>query len=200
MTDEDNGFKNGSVILDLDSPDISQLVYTKTNIGGWFFDAFLKMEHTSRLTITEHPVQAGAAVSDHAFLQPRELSMDVAMSNVHESSVPGQFSGGYSRSVQAFYVLKELQQLRVPIQIHTRLGLYRNMMVEVLSAPDDFETLDGLHCSVTFKELNVAQVRTVKISSRPTVTDTSKRGSPEPITPNQSALSQMGLGKLLFGQ
>ncbi|RKN74997.1 phage baseplate protein [Paenibacillus ginsengarvi] len=178
-------------ILDLNDPDISQLVYTKTNIGGWFFDAYIRMDHTSRLTITEHPVQTGAAVSDHAFLQPRELSMDVAMSNVNTSMVPGQFGGTYSRSVQAFNVLKELQRLRVPIQVHTRLGLYPNMLVEVLTAPDDYKTLNGLQCTVTFRELIVAQVTTVKISARPIVTDTSQRGSPEPTTPNQTILKEM---------
>ncbi|NHN33547.1 phage baseplate protein [Paenibacillus agricola] len=181
-----------SPLLDLDAPEIKDLVYTKTNIGGWFFDAYLKMEHTSRLTITDHPVQTGAAVSDHAFLQPRELSMDVAMSNVQESFVPGQFSGGYSRSVQAFNVLRELQQLRVPIQVHTRLGLYPNMLIEVLSAPDDYTTLDGLHCTVTFREIIVAQVTTVKISARPLVTDHSNRGVVEPADLNQSALKQLG--------
>ncbi|MFB0841777.1 MULTISPECIES: phage baseplate protein [Paenibacillus] len=187
---------DNSPLLDLSDPSIVQLVYTKTNIGGWFFDAYLKMDHTSRLTITDHPVQTGAAVSDHAFLQPRELSMDVAMSSVNESRVPGQFTGGYDRSVEAFNVLKKIQDLRVPIQVHTRLGLYPNMLVEVLSAPDDFTTYHGLRCTVTFREILVAQVTTVKISSRPQVTDSSKRGSPEPVTPNQSILKQVS-GMLL---
>lgn len=190
---------DNSPILDLDAPEIKDLVYTKTNIGGWFFDAYLKMDHTSRLTITDHPVQAGAAISDHAFLQPRELSMDVAMSNVNESFVPGQFSGGYSRSVQAFNVLKKLQELRVPIQVHTRLGLYQNMLIEVLTAPDDFTTLDGLRCTVTFREILVAQVTTVQISARPEVTDNAKRGQPEPIDVNESVIKQWRVDELFFG-
>lgn len=185
-------------ILDLSDPAIKDLIYVKTNIGGWFFDAFLKMEHTSRLTITDHPVQTGASVSDHAFLQPHELSMDVAMSNVNESIVPGQFSGGYSRSVQAFYVLKDLQQMRVPIQVHTRLGLYRNMLIEVLTAPDDYTTLDGLRCTVTLREIIVAQVTTVKISARPLVTDNSNRGTVEPAEPPQSIVVE--LRKRLLGR
>lgn len=180
-----------SAILDLGADDIKDLVYAKTNIGGWFFDAFLKMDHTSRLTITDHPVQTGASVSDHAFLQPRELSMEVAMSNVQESFVPGQFSGGYSRSVQAFKVLQELQMLRVPIQVHTRLGLYQNMLVEVLTAPDDYTTLNGLRCTVTLREVIVAQVTVVQISARPLVTDNAKKGTPEPVGPPQSALKQV---------
>lgn len=186
-----------SPILDLAAAEIKDLVYAKTNIGGWFFDAYLKMTHTSRLTITDHPVQTGAALTDHAFLQPRELSIEVGMSNVATSFVPGQFSGGYSRSVTAFQVLKDLQALRVPIQVHTRLGLYQNMLIEVLSAPDDHTTLDGLRATVTFREILVAQVKTVQISARPQITDTSNRGAPEPVTPNQSILKQAT--GLLFG-
>jgi hypothetical protein len=185
-------------ILDLAARDIKDLIFCKTNVGGWFFDAYIRMNHTSRLVITEHPVQMGAALTDHAYLKPRELSIEVGMSDVATSFVPGQFSGGYSRSVTAFQVLKDLQSLRVPIQVHTRLGLYQNMLIEVLSAPDDHMTLYGLRCTVNFREILVAQVRTVKISARPQVTDNSKRGSPEPVQPNQSILKQT-LGKL-FGK
>lgn len=180
-----------SPILDISSSDIKDLVYTKTNIGGWFFDAYLKMTHTSRLQITDHPVQIGSALTDHAILKPRELTMEVGMSDVATSFVPGQFEDGYSRSVRAFQILKQLQELRVPIQVHTRLGLYENMLIEVLSAPDDYTTLEGLRATVTFREIIVAQVKTVQISARSTVTDTLNRGSPEPTTPNQSILKQV---------
>ncbi|MGO4496425.1 phage baseplate protein [Paenibacillus sp. 2RAB27] len=185
-----------NALLDLDAPEIKDLVYTKTNIGGWFFDAYLRMTHTSRLIITEHPIQVGAAAADHSYMQPQELTIEVGMSNVAKSYVPGQFSGGYSRAVEAHKVLKSLQALRVPIQVHTRLGLYQNMLIEVLSSPDDYQSLNGLRCTVTFKEIQVAQTATVKISARPQVTDNSNRGIPEPSEPNQSILSQMGLKAL----
>lgn len=177
-------------ILDLSADNIKSLVYTKTNIGGWFFDAYLKMTHTSRLTITDQPVQTGAALTDHAYLEPRELSMDIGMSNVAKSFVDGQFTGGYSRSVTAYEVLKQLQALRVPVQVHTRLGLYENMLVEVLSAPDDYTTLYGLQCTVTFREIMVAQVKTVKVSARPLVTGSANGGQPQPVQANQSLLKQ----------
>lgn len=184
-------------ILDLNSQPIASLVYLKTNIGGWFFDAFLRSTHTSRLTITEHPVQTGAALTDHAFLQPKELTMEIGMSDVATGLVPGQFTGGWSRSVQAFKVLQELQALRVPLQVHTRLGLYQNMLIEEISAPDDFTTLYGLRCTVTLREIIVAQVRTVKISAKPAVTNQANRGKLEPIKNDQSVLVQTGLKKLL---
>lgn len=185
-------------ILDLNAPEIKDLVYAKTNLGGWFFDAYLRMNHVSRLTITDHPVQLGSALADHAFLQPEELTIEVGMTNVATSMVKGQFTGGYSRSVQAYKVLKEMQAIRIPIQVHTRLGLYQNMLIETLSAPDDVKTLDALRCTVTFRAINVAQVKTVKVSARPQVTDTSNRGTPEPLEPNQSIFKQ--LSNMLLGQ
>lgn len=180
-----------SSILDLTDPSISGLVYVKTNIGGWFFDAFLKTTHTSRLTITQHPVQTGSALTDHAYLQPRELIMEIGMSEVAKSYVPEQFKGGYSRSVQAFNILKDLQSMRIPIQIHTRLGLYNNMLVEIISAPDNYETLYGLKCTVSFREALVAVVQTVKISSKPIVTDNTNKGQAQPTNPSQSTLFQL---------
>jgi len=167
-------------ILDLSSQPIASLVYLKTNIGGWFFDAFLRSTHTSRLSITQHPVQVGAALTDHAFLQPKELSMEIGMSDAATSLVPGQFTGGWSRSVQAFKVLQELQALRVPLQVHSRLGLYQNMLIEEISAPDDYTTLYGLRCTVLLREIMVAQVRTIKISAKPEVTNVATRGKLEP--------------------
>lgn len=171
---------SSSPILDLTSPNIASYVYAKTNVGGWFFDAVINLTHTSQLTITSHPVQTGNAVSDYAFLNPRTLSMNVGMSDVAKSFIPGQFSGGASRSVQAYKVLEQLQQMRIPIQVYTRLGLYQNMLIEQLTVPDDYTTHHGLKCTVDFQELLVATVQTVKVSSNPAVTSNTTKGTQHP--------------------
>lgn len=186
-----------SPILDPISPEIKDLIYVKTNIGGWFFDAFLSMAHTSKLHITEHPVQTGAAITDHAYLEPRELTIEVGMSDAAQSKIPGQFSGSWSRSVKAYEVLRELQTQRIPMQVLTRLGLYKNMMIEALSVPEDVKTLYGLRASVTFKEILVAETRTVKISTNRQITDSTNRGNPEPIPVDESALYQMNGGYIV---
>ncbi|MCL6442073.1 MAG: hypothetical protein K6T83_01180 [Alicyclobacillus sp.] len=178
-----------SPILDLTQPPIRSYVYVKTNIGGWFFDAILQATHTSTLTITEHPIQAGSSVSDYAYLQPRTLSLNIGMSDVATSFIPGQFSGGHSRSVQAYQVLKQLQQLRIPVQVYTRLGLYQNMLVETLTVQDDNTTAHGLRCTVDMQELLVATVQVVKISANPSVTDKAKKGKQQPKGVPPSLLS-----------
>ncbi len=170
----------GSPILDLTSDQIKSYVYAKTNIGGWFFDAILTISPNSVLTITEHPVQLGSTVSDYAYLQPRTLDMTIGMSDVAKSFIAGQFGGGPSRSVQAYQVLSDLQQQRIPVQVYTRLGLYQNMLVQSLGAQEDNTTVHGLRASVTLQELLVATVSVVKISANPAKTDKAKQGKKQP--------------------
>ena len=186
-------------ILDLNQPEIAGKVYVKTNVGGWFFDAFLKLDHSSTLKITEHPVQSGASITDHAFLEPKILTMEIGMSDAESSFIPGQFTQSWSRSASAFEVLRELQAQRIPVQILTRLGLYKNMLVETISAPDDFMTLFSLKVTVTFKEIIVATVQTVQVgasaappvSAVPQITGQTAKGQVQP-EPNRSNLVKMG--------
>lgn len=187
-----------SPILDLSSEPIKSYVYAKTNIGGWFFDAILQATHTSTLTITDKPIQAGSSVSDNAYLQPRALSLNIGMSDVAHSFIPGQFSGGQSRSVQAYGVLLSLQQLRIPVQVYTRLGLYQDMLVETLTVQEDNTTKHGLRATVELREILVATVQVVKISANKAVTDQSKRGGVQPQQANTSVLST--ISKLLNGK
>jgi hypothetical protein len=169
----------------------SQLIYVKTNIGGLFFDAVLRSDHTSGITITEHPVETGAAITDHSYVNPAVLVMEVGMTDVARGIVPGQFDGGWSRSVRAYEMLLELQRQRIPLQVVTRLRTYQNMLIETISVPDDYTTISGLKATVTMREIFVAQVKTVKISSKPQVTDSTPRGEVQPVEINESILRQI---------
>ncbi len=167
------------------------LIYAKTNVAGYFFDAFLRVDHTSKLNITDHPVETGANISDHAFLEPAELVMEIGMSDTAKSIVKGQFVSTRSRSVTAYQLLKELQQQRIPLQIHTRLANYKNMLIETISVPDDYTTLYALKATVTFREVIIASTKTVKISARPNTTNSTNRGNVEPVEANKSILKQL---------
>ena len=175
---------------------VTELVYIKTNIAGYFFDAVLQTNYTRSLTITQHPVETGAAISDHSYVNPVELTMQIGMSDCATSIIPGQFSQGESRSQTAFQVLEKLQSQRVPMQVMSKFGIFKNMLIETIAIPDDYTTLYGLKATVTMKEVFIATVQTVKISARPQVTDSTNKGTVEPVAPNQSILKQ--LGGLLF--
>lgn len=176
-----------------------QLIYVKTNIGGYFFDAYFQVTHTKSATVTEHPVETGASISDHSFINPAVLEMQIGMTDVAVSIADGQFkaTGAPSRSIAAFMVLDELMKQRVPMQVVTRIKIYQNMLITNISVPDDYLTGNGLKATVTFKEILVAVVRTVKISARPQSTDTTSKGTVQPTAPNQSILKSLDAS--LFG-
>lgn len=171
--------------------DGSDLIYVKTNIAGYFFDAFLDMEHTSEMKITTHPVQQGANVADHAYLEPKTLRMRIKMSDAVASVIPSQFTMAYTKSVSAYRVLLELQASRIPFRVHTRLQAYENMLIKSIVAPDDVNTIYGMECTVTMQELLVAQVQTVKVSKRMQTTGSTDGGVVAVKKPDASILSQL---------
>ena len=184
-------------------PTSQELIYVKANVEGYFFDAILQTTHTASTTITEHPVETGASISDHSYINPAIVEIQIGMSDVAKSITDGQFvsSATQSRSVAAFLVLEDLMKRRLPLQVVTRLKVYRNMLITEINVPDDFLTVHGLKATITFKEIFVAVVKTVKISSRPQTTDNTNRGVVEPVVPNKSILKSIReeLGPLLGG-
>ena len=155
------------------------LLYCKTNIGGYFFDGFINVDHTIELQTTSNPVETGASVVDHAYVKPAELVMKVMMSDVHQSLVPGQFTGASFRSVNAWQVLRKLQSDRIAMSVLTRLGLYTNMLITKLTTSDTAETFRALSAEVTLREIPVARIKTVKISSADQTTINTEMGKIE---------------------
>ncbi len=173
----------------------SELVLVKTNIGGFFFDAVLNEQHDSELTITQHPVQTGANIADHSFLNPSTLTMEIGMSDAMATMLEGQFTEYYTKSVSAYEKLRELQALRLPVSVHTRLYHYDNMLVQNITAPDSYRTQYGLRCTVTLQEIFVVNVATGTVSTRNWASSrTTNRGEVQPQATEQagSALYEMG--------
>lgn len=158
----------------------NELILIKTNIAGWFFDGFMEVDHELSTTVTSHQVQKGASVSDHAYINPVEVSMVIKMSDAMESiskSQESMYAGiSYTRSTAAYRILEQLQRNRVPFQIHTRLLTYKNMLITNLSVQDDINNLYGLECKVTMQELLVSAEKKVTISTRTQTTTTSNAG------------------------
>lgn len=177
--------------------DDTVLTYFSTAQGNYMFDAYFNITHESNLTITEHPVQDGANISDHAYMEPQTVTFEIGMSDVMEDlPVTGikQFSAtgnSGSRSVNAYQTLMKLQADKIPIDAITRLWSYKNMLIETLSAPDDEKTTYGLRATVTLKEILVVNVTTVKISERPQKSEESNEGDQKAQKADESIISSM---------
>ncbi len=165
------------------------MLFCKTNIAGYFFDGFMSVSHERKLTITQNPVETGASVVDHAYVNPTTVTMKIMMSDVHQSIIPGQFSDLTFRHTSAWAILKQIQESRIPVDIFTKLGYYKNMLIESISAEDTKETFRALDATVTLVEIPVARVKTVKISKASQTTIDTKMAEVQVDYVDRSALS-----------
>ena len=171
---------------------VRELILVKTNVGSYFFDAFLQVNHSSNTKITDHPVEAGSVISDHGYVEPLELTMEIGMSDAASSLVPGQFNQAYTRSVSAFQLLQQLQKDITLLFVHTRLRSYSNMIIQSISAPDNAKTLFGLRVSVTLREVLIADSQVVPVSAAPQITNSTTNGQVNPtLVKNESIFYQL---------
>lgn len=180
-----------AVLTDALFKQIANLCYVKTSIGGYFFDAVFRVNHESHLVITKHPVQGGANVSDHCYMEPARVTMEIGMSDANPTTILGQFLGrSGSKSQSAFDALREMQSNRQTVDAYTRLASYKNMLVESINVPDDIKSATGLRASVTLQQIIVVDVPVIKVSARPAVTGNTNGANPVPVVPNQSLLKK----------
>lgn len=168
--------------------------YFSTALGDFIFDAYFNINHDSSLAITEHPIQTGANVSDHAYMEANKVTFDIGMSDVMEDisdSKFTKFTNGSSRSVNAYEILRKLQSQRLPIKAITKLWTYNNMLIENIAAKEDKTTTYGLRATVTLKEIFVVSVTTVKISERPQKSQETNEGDQKVQKTDESMLSKL---------
>lgn len=145
-------------------------------MGDFYFDAVFKTEHSANMMVTEHPVQTGAPIADHAYLEPEEITCEIGMTDVN----------GDGMSVQMYQQLRELMSRREPFTLVTRLHSYNDMLITALSVPDDYTTMFALKAGIVFKQIRVVQVATIMVQQ--TVSG-SKAETASPSSGGQAARS-----------
>jgi hypothetical protein len=152
----------------------------------YFFDAVLRLHHEQRLHATEHPVQNGAAISDHAFILPSRVTLEVQFSDAMDSYLSGQYTGYRSKSVSAYQTFLNLRNLRIPLILTTRLDTYFNMLLEEIISDEDERTTYSWKGRLTLKQIFTATVQTQTPNGRPNqLTQTAPGAStPQPVPQN----------------
>ena len=126
--------------------------------------------HTDSLEITDHPIEQGSVISDHAFKRPPEVTMSIGWSNssinVGQGGAGGtpqsQFLGQARSQVAEIYLdLLAVQMERVPFEVFTGKRYYHDMLMKEIVATTDPKTENVLMVKVTFK--HVSRVTTTKM-------------------------------------
>ena len=103
---------------------------------------------SDELMITEHPVQRGAVITDHAVRRPCEVRIRMGWSNAYLAEQ------GNDGDVQAIYErILTLQAKRVPFTIYTGKRVYENMLVASLQVHTDARMEYTFLADIAFREI-----------------------------------------------
>jgi len=162
-------------------------------IGDLRVQTSLEEIHTDTLQATEHPVESGAAVSDHSYKRPSEVVLRCGWSNSNldalRSIVSGIFSGGTMTKgdfISGIYSqLLQLQQARELIEITTSLRHYQSMLITGLQVSRDQKTSQILSVSATCRELIIVSTISASLPPKEQQAEPSVTAEVEDIGPQQ---------------
>lgn len=176
-------------------------------IMGLFADVTIEEKHKDELIITEHPTEAGASISDHAYMESPELTMKVGWSESAgklNGYVGNSFLGGTISLIIVYELLQNLQKSKIPLIVMSGKRLYTNMLIKSLSCTTDKTTEHVLIIDITFKKVIrvMTSETTVLVENQASPEATAgvqSRGAVQPVEVNESLMVQGRdfLGKIL---
>lgn len=197
-----NTSSSNNTPLPQNSNGVFTLSVTPTASTSYVFDAVLSLDHEQSLTKTRHPVQTGAAISSHAFIEPASLVLYVLMSDVvpqytatNQTKPPyiQKWSGNPSKSVSAYQQVLALQTARIPLTITTRLRTYTNMLILRVSPREDNKSITGARFRIEFEQLFITNTQANPVSARPSDTQSTGLGAVNVQPPPTTVDSQFSI-------
>ncbi len=156
-------------------------------IAGFELDVAVDEVHTFDSDVTEHPVEQGAAITDH--IRPRPISVQVV--GIVSDTPIGDLAtrrGLFSLpSNDALAHLLAIRAARQPVTIETSLQRWERMALKSLSMPCDAENGDALRFTAIFVQIDVVtnERTTVRVAS-PRARGKTDRGN-KPTLPADTA-------------
>lgn len=158
------------------------VVRPRRKIGTFVADVVLQEEHIDDLEVTQHPVQQGASISDHAFKRPAKCVIRCAWSDSPPVSglVGGVVAGtvGAAQNARAavsgtsvntpgavYEKLLALQAAREPFDVWTGKRRYANMLLQSISVRTDPATENILDVTATLQEVIIVSTSVVSLAT-----------------------------------
>jgi hypothetical protein len=136
-------------------------------------DASINLRHEAAVTVTQHPVEIGANISDFAIVEPRRFSLAGRISEAYplkrgETFDPDDILKDLTgvRVQTAWEKLEFAMRNRWPIYIQCNLKDYPSMLITSLATNQDWRTARVLDFTASFQELITVSVTETQIKER----------------------------------
>jgi hypothetical protein len=118
----------------------------KRSIGGIAAQVTISETERDDLFITEHPVEVGAPISDHAYKRPSEVTIRAGWSTAKTGDLSANGNGMYG-------ILLSWQAALNPFDLYTGKRTYHNMLISGLSVQTDQHSEFALMAEITCKQI-----------------------------------------------
>jgi hypothetical protein len=152
----------------------------RRSIGGIIAQVTIQEQEHDELTITEHPIEQGAPINDHAFKRPSEVQIRAGWSTAWAGDVSATGGGVYSW-------LLGLQASLHPFDLYTGKRVYRDMMIQSLVVTTDQTSEFALMAEISCRQVIIVRTSTAKVA---TSSDPAKQGDPEKTAPKEEGGSK----------
>ncbi len=143
------------------------------SIGKIIPDLVLEENHLDTVVLTEHPVEKGAAINDHAFRRPSDLIIlcgwsqsSPSNSNLLINNPIGEYVRGTEYIQEAYKVLRSYMDAREPMEVFTGKRKYSNMVIVGLNTTTDSRSEYVLLVYVRLREVIIVQTAAAVIPPR----------------------------------
>lgn len=142
----------------------------RSSIGTLVPTVITKEKHTHNLSITSHPVERGANISDHAYVQPAEVIMDCGFAgggSLLDFTDTRNWQIGIGLTpAETLDSLIKLQESAEPITVVTSKRTYSNMLIASLGFSTEQKMRHVLTCSLTLKQILIADSKRVTVAPK----------------------------------
>ena len=104
--------------------------------------------HDDHLQITDHPVELGAQISDHAYKLPKRVDIEIGWDKLDIQA----------RSMTYEQIIK-LQESVTPMSIVTGKRIYKNMLIESVGVVTDADSENILRVNLGCREVIIVQTQ-----------------------------------------
>lgn len=147
-----------SILAPLAAQLINPVLFLVRNVGGFIADVTVRESHIDELAITEHPVEQGAAITDHSYKRPATVTIEAGWSN---SSL--QAGGNPLYVIEIYNLFLLMQANRSPFSILTGKRIYLNMLAARVGVVTDERTENALLMTVECRQIIIAQTQVVTV-------------------------------------
>lgn len=167
------------------------------SIHGIIPQVVVEEKHRDELVITNHPVQNGANITDHAYKQPAMLALRYGWST---SGALYSLDLGAPSVEDVYDMLLKLQESRQPFDVITGKRNYSNMLIRSIDLVTDKTTEKSIIVDMLLQQVIIVETQTTTLQSVANMSMPDKTapitnaGVKQPVPVPQSVLYQLSKG------